>query len=197
VVSSSSLLKETTKRLSTSKTLVWKSISLLDLRLIADLIVFYRYTKKDLSLKLVYALAQSYTGNDKQLKIITLNLYYASSHATGSSSARLSYLIKAIKEDWGSTTIPFEEIEKTMKILSTYKALREQKLTDLATQDLRQMLHILGKITSNEETRERCLMYLDDILGRSNEFFEALCQLAGRSDNFENKLLNPATTEIL
>jgi hypothetical protein len=197
VSSSSLLLKTTTKELVASETLVWKSISLLDLRLVADLMAFYRYTKKDLSLKLIYALAQSYASNNKQLKSIALNLSYASSRATGSNSAKLSYLIKAIKEDWGGTTAPFEEMEKTMKVVLAYKAIREQNIADLATSDLRQMLCILGKITPDDETRERCLIYLDEVLKRSNELYEALSQLTGRSEDFDNRLLNPVTTEIL
>jgi hypothetical protein len=181
----------------TSETLVWRSISLIDLRVLADLMNSYRFTKKDLSLKLVYAMAQNYSDHEKQLKNIALNLSYASKHASGSSSAKLSYLIKALKEDWGGTTMSFDDIEKTVEVISTYKIIREQKIMDLATAELRRILQKFGRLTPDSITREECLKHMEGILSRSDELYEALRQLSGRSKEQENQFFNPSTTNFL
>jgi hypothetical protein len=142
-------------------------------------------------------MAQNYVNHEKQLKSIALNVSYASAHASGSSSAKLSYLIKAIKEDWGGTTMSFDEIEKTIEIIATYKIVREQKIMNLATADLRRILHKFGRLTPETITREKCLKQLEEILSRSDELYEALRQLSGRSEEQENKFFNPSTTTFL
>jgi hypothetical protein len=199
VSSSSLLLKNTTTDMPDSGTLVWKNIKPTDFRVLVDVLHYCKYSKKDISLKLITAMAQLYTSQNGDLLNLALNLFYASSHATGSSSAKISYLLKSLKEDWGGTTSTLDEIDRIKKLLFAFRVLREENIQDKSTKELRQYMLYMGKHPHEEITRDKCLSEIKDFLSLSDELFAALSQLSGRSDdsNAGVRFKNPSTTKYI
>jgi hypothetical protein len=197
--SSSLLLKETTTDNITSETLVWKNIKANEFRILVDLLHYCQYSKKDLSLKLIKAMAESYSSQGENLHNLALNLFYASTRATGSSSAKISYLLKSIKEDWGTTATTIEEIEKIRQIVSVFRVLREENVNDKSTKELRQFLIVLGKYPREDIPREQCVNELKEILSSSDDLFSALSQVSGRLDQEQSGIRrrNPSMTKYI
>jgi hypothetical protein len=170
-------IKKTTTTYASSDSLpIWKSMQMVEFRVLVDLISFYGYGMKDISPKLTGLLANGY--KDKGLENIAFNLSYASSNKKVGST--IGYLMKTLAEDYGSVSLPYEEQEKAKRVTETFRTARNGSLGEYGAAELKKMLFVLGKVTSQLETREQCEKMLSELLSKSDGLYKKMSETTGR-----------------
>jgi hypothetical protein len=170
-------LKKTTTYTSSETLPIWKSMQMIEFRVLVDLISFYGYGTKDISPKLTELLANGY--RNRGLENIALNLSYAASNKKVGSP--IGYLMKTLAEDYGPVSLPYEEQEKTKKVAETFRAARNGSLGEYGSAELKKMLFVLGKATSQLETREQCEKMLSELLSKSDGLYKKMSETTGRA----------------
>ena len=166
-VSSSSYINNTTNLTRGSDSL--PLIEQADLHVIADITTHYGFTGKDINPKLIDMIKKSY--HDRGLVNIAHNMAYAKRNINNARSIT-AYLVKTLAEDYGASSLTFEDREKADKLVEIFKRVRNSKLDDLGAQELREMLYALGKVIAQDTPRNKCMSDLSKILERSNDLYE-------------------------
>jgi hypothetical protein len=134
-LSSSSFFKDynTTTYRSNDTLLLLKNINPTEFRILVDLIIFYGYTSKDISPKLIDVMADCY--KNKNIEYIAYNLAYAAKNKKKVGSPT-GYLLKTLTEDYGSTSLPYEDRAKSQRLIEAFRVIRNGTLEDCGTVEL-------------------------------------------------------------
>lgn len=146
-----------------------KAINPKELHVLVDLITYFGYSGKDLSPKLIFLITKFY--NEKNLLYIVYNLAYArrNSKQTRSMSA---YLIKTLEEDYGSTSLPYEDVNKAQELIEAFKEARSGRLDDKGASELRKLLFKMDKPIPEGTSRVESERILADILAKSENIYD-------------------------
>jgi hypothetical protein len=165
--------KNTTTTLSNETLQIFRSIKPLEFRVMADLLHWYKFTTKDISIKTIELIAECYAA--KGLENIAYNLAYTSGK---NASSRVGYLIKSLAEDYGGTCLPFMDMKKADILIETLRMIRDKKLDECTATNLREMLFILGNGVPEGTSRATCEDKLTGLMSKSDELYAKMSGIA-------------------
>ncbi|MDR1907360.1 MAG: hypothetical protein LBQ43_00675 [Holosporales bacterium] len=189
--SSSSILNDiktttnTTSNISNESLLALSNIKSSDIRILVDIITFYGYSCKDISPKIIDIVAQIY--KNRGLFNVAFNMAYASKNNKRVGSPT-GYLLKTLTEDYGGTSLPYDDMERSKNTINIFTSIREGSIDDFGTSELRKTLYSLGHPLPENTPRSDCESAIKEILSKSDDLHKKITDLM---QEYSNKGINP------
>jgi hypothetical protein len=140
------------------------------IHILADVITFYGYSSKDISPKLLDVLLRFH--KEHGLDRVAYNLAYAAKNKRVNST--VGYLLKTLTDDYGSASLPYDDMEKALSVIGAFKSVRSSQLDELGASDLRNLLFMLDRPVGAGYPRGECERVIYEIFSRSDDLFDKL-----------------------